>query len=304
MNGKIRIGLIGDLHGSWDDWDTRYFSASDYDLLLFVGDLGSSAGDNGVRIARSIGRIDKRALVMPGNNDARHGPRIAAEFGHQRGLWALRRVNASLGTRPPSESSGQVRLCGYSVHTFEIAGRAISVLAARPYARGGGELSFPERLAASYGIESMEASREKLRQLVDACSTDALILLAHNGPTGLGAAQTDLWGCDFRAEEGDWGDPDLADCIAYASSRGKQVLAVLAGHMHSPTRGRGHSSLARPSARFDRAWQATRGGTLYVNPARVPRIWEDADAKYRHHVELEIDAEGAHVREIVVREST
>jgi uncharacterized protein (TIGR04168 family) len=293
MNGKIRIGLIGDLHGSWDDWDTRYFSASDYQLLLFTGDLGSSAGDNGVRIARSIGRIDKTALVMPGNNDVREGPRIAAEFGHQRGLWALRKVGAALGAWPTSASSGQVRLCGYSLHAFDFDGHGISVLAARPYAMGGGELSFPERLQANYGIASMEASRRKLRELVDLCTSEELVILAHNGPTGLGTAPTDLWGCDFREEAGDWGDADLEDCIAYAATRGKRVLAVLAGHMHSPTRGRN-----------PRAWHTTREGTLYVNAARVPRIWEDAQAKYRHHVAVEIDAQGANVREVVVKEST
>jgi uncharacterized protein (TIGR04168 family) len=289
----IRIGLIGDLHGSWDDWDTRYFSASDYQLLLFVGDLGSSASDNGVRIARSIGRMDKTALVMPGNNDARNSPQIAAELGHQRGLWALRKVAATLGTRPPSASSQHVRLCGYSVHPFELDGRRLSVLAARPFAMGGGELSFADRLRESYGIDSMEASREKLRSLVDESASEELIVLAHNGPAGLGAEKTDLWGCDFREQASDWGDADLTDCVAYAKSRGKRVLAVLAGHMHSPTR-----------ERATRRWQTTRDGTLYVNPARVPRIWEDADAKYRHHVALELDAHGLSAREIVEREST
>ncbi|MDB4986326.1 MAG: putative transcripton factor for heterocyst differentiation DevT [Myxococcaceae bacterium] len=293
MNGKIRLGLIGDLHGSWDDWDARYFSESDYALLLFMGDLGSSSGDNGVRIARSIGRIEKAALVMPGNNDARLASNIAAELGHQRGLWALRRVGPTLGSRPPSASSGQVHLCGYSVHAFNFGGRALSILAARPYAMGGGELSFPDRLRSNFGIASMEASTRKLRELVDRSQSDELIILAHNGPSGLGAAATDLWGCDFRDEAGDWGDPDLADCIAYASACGKRVLAVLAGHMHSPTRDRDV-----------RTWQRSVDGTLYVNSARVPRIWADEHATYRHHVALELSELGASALEVIVRESS
>src|SRR4051812_42465028 len=69
MSEPLRIGVLGDLHGFWDDWDARWFGASDHDLVLFTGDLGSGTGSNGVRIARSIGRLDKRALVMPGNND-------------------------------------------------------------------------------------------------------------------------------------------------------------------------------------------------------------------------------------------
>jgi uncharacterized protein (TIGR04168 family) len=293
MTGTIKIGVVGDLHGSWDDWDARYFSASDYELLLFTGDLGSSAGDNGVRIARSIGRIDKSALIMPGNNDVHHASRIAAELGHQRGLWTLRRGGAALGTFPPSTKHGHVRLCGYSVHTFDFDGRAIDVLAARPYGMGGGELSFPERLKDLFGITSIEGSTRRLRELVDQCPSLELIIIAHNGPAGLGDKATDPWGCDFRPEEGDWGDPDLADCISYARARGKRVLAVLAGHMHSPVRGRG-----------PRSWQATADGVLYVNSARVPRIWEDVDAKYRHHVALELSADSVRVEQIVVREST
>jgi uncharacterized protein (TIGR04168 family) len=292
MTGITRIGLIGDLHGSWDDWDTRYFNACDYELLLFMGDLGSGTADNGVRIARSLGRIEKPALVMPGNNDAHQIPKLAAELGHQRGLSALRRVGALFGTSPPGKSAGQVHLCGYSRHSFELAERRLTVLAARPYAMGNGELSFPAQLRAGFQVASSEDSQRKLRALVDEVVDDELIFLAHNGPRGLGAGATDLWGADFRPQAGDWGDDDLADAIAYARTHGKRVLAVLAGHMHSPTRGGAA-----------RSWQLSVDHTLYVNPARVPRIWEDATGKYRHHAVLELAEDGATVREIVVKES-
>ena len=72
--------LIGDLHGSWDDWDVSYFNNSDYDLLLFTGDLGSGTGEAGVRVARSIARLAKQALVLPGNNDVQFQTAIAAEL--------------------------------------------------------------------------------------------------------------------------------------------------------------------------------------------------------------------------------
>jgi uncharacterized protein (TIGR04168 family) len=292
MTGIIRIGLIGDLHGSWDDWDTRYFNASDYQLLLFTGDLGSGTVDNGIRIARSLGRIEKPALVMPGNNDAHQIPKLAAELGHQRGLSALRRVGALFGSVPPSRSAGQVHLCGYSLHSFELSSRTLTVLAARPYAMGNGELSFPDKLRSAFNITSMEDSKRRLRELVDKAPGDELIFIAHNGPRGLGAGAGDLWGADFLAGAGDWGDDDLADAIAYARQREKRVLAVLAGHMHSPTRG---GSL--------RSWQLQVDQSLYVNPARVPRTWEDATGKHRHHPVLELQGSSISAREVIVRDA-
>jgi uncharacterized protein (TIGR04168 family) len=286
MTEIAHIAVIGDLHGSWDDWDARYFGASEYDLLLFTGDLGSGTLDNGVRVARSIGRLTKPAYVMPGNNDVRDAPKIAAEIGHQRGLSALLQMGAA-----PRAGAGQVRLCGFSLHPLELAGRTITLLAARPHALGGGEFSFPERLLETYGVPTLEASARKLRELVESVSTPELIILAHNGPTGLGAAAGDLWGCDFRAEASDWGDPDLAEAIAHARRLDRRVLAVVAGHMHSPTHG-GET----------RSWQLRRQGTLYVNPARVPRIFEDEQGRHRHHVALEVGPESVSAREVLVHE--
>lgn len=289
MEPPARIALIGDLHGHWDAWDARYFSASDYALLLFTGDLGSGVRDNGVRVARAIAGIDKPALVMPGNNDARSAPQIAAELGHQHGLRALLRLGLADGQCRDAPSG--VSLCGYSAHPLVLAGRELTVLAARPYARGGGELSFDEELRANYGIDSMAASTARLCALVDAATTRDLLVLAHNGPSGLGAAPTDLWGCDFRAEGGDFGDPDLRAMLDHARATHKRVLAVIAGHMHGPTR-----------AGAARAVQRTCDDTLFVNPARVPRILGDSRGVVRHHVALELDRERISAHEIAVRE--
>jgi predicted phosphodiesterase len=102
-----RIALIGDLHGSWDDTDVRAFNASDHDMMLFAGDLGSGTARNSVEIARSISGLTKRAIVMPGNNDADFLPEIAAEFGRQRGIAELiqlgaRQTHAGIGRCPAS----------------------------------------------------------------------------------------------------------------------------------------------------------------------------------------------------------
>ena len=115
-----------------------------------------------------------------------------------------------------------------------------------------------------------------------------MIFLAHNGPTGLGTSRSDLWGCDFRREEGDFGDEDLALAITYARELGKRVLAVVAGHMHHRLRGGGK-----------RRWYERKDGILYVNAARVPRIFEELGHAYHHHVDLTIDGDEVEAIEVL-----
>ncbi len=128
----------------------------------------------------------------------------------------------------------------------------------------------------------------RLKRCVDESEARRVIFLAHHGPTGLGERRADLWGCDFRKEEGDFGDADLRVAIDYARVRGKRVLAVVAGHMHHRLRGGGM-----------RKWCETREEVLYVNAARVPRIFEDRDGLIHHHVDLVIEEDRAYAVEIL-----
>ena len=294
MSRTARIALIGDLHGSWDDFDLRWFDQSGYDLLLFTGDLGSGSRDNGVQIARAVGRLAKPALVMLGNNDAKDAPRIVAELAHQRGLAALGKLAPGHADSALVDASGEVRDCGYSLHSLRLADRTLSLLAARPFAMGGGSLTFPERLRERYGISSLEQSTARLCQLVESAEGDELVVLAHNGPHGLGAEASDIWGCDFRSEAGDWGDPDLSAALAHARAIGKRVLAVIAGHMH-----------LRTKQGQERGWLLERDGVTYVNAARVPRIYPGPAGALHHHLALELDTggRGVRVREVLVNES-
>ena len=150
--------MIGDLHGSWDDWDVAYFNDSDYDLLVFTGDLGSGTGAAGVRVARSIARLAKRALVIPGNNDVQFQPAIAAEFAHQRGLIELLATGPKARSRVLGHSSGEVELCGFSVHPLSLGERTLSLIAGRPNSLGGPELAFSEHLERNHGISDIDAS--------------------------------------------------------------------------------------------------------------------------------------------------
>lgn len=282
----VRIALIGDLHGHWDEQDVRYFNESDYDLLLVTGDLGSGTRKNGVEIAKSLARLQKQTLVVAGNNDAPFGSEIAAEFRYQSGLVQMMKLAPT--HRGVGQRSGHVRLSGYDLRELTLRGRSFTIVVGRPYAMGGSELSFAEQLSSRYDVNSLAESERRLCELVENATTDELLLLAHNGPVGLGTQANDIWGCDFKPEQGDWGDRDLRTAIEHAVRSNKRVLAVVAGHMH-----RGH--------RRTRTSIVRDGHTLYVNPALVPRIFPDADGVSRHHMVLELALDGVSARDVYVR---
>ena len=273
VSRAISIALIGDLHGFWSEADVAYFNASDYELLLLTGDLGSGTRKNGVDVARSVARLNKHALVVAGNNDAPHHLDIGAEFRLQAGLTELMRLSPAhpLANQP----DGKVELCGYSVHEVKLGSCAFSVVVGRPFAMGGNELSFPDALRERYGIADMAASCERLCELVERASSTDVLFLAHNGAAGLGEEPTSIWGCDFRPEAGDWGDDDLAEAVRHAKRMGKRVRAVIAGHMHQT------SSLARVTTLHHE-------GVLFVNPAYVPRVLERDGEIVRHHMALDL----------------
>jgi uncharacterized protein (TIGR04168 family) len=280
---EIRIGVIGDLHTHWDDIDVVQFNRSSYDLLVFIGDLGGGTSGSSLRIARSISRLKKETLVIPGNNDVCDMAELAAELVHRSGLRHLDALRTGAEHRAP------VRLCGYSAHRLTRGSMDVTLIVGRPHSLGGSELSFPDHMASNYGVETLEASTERLRALVDEVETEAVIFFSHNGPTGLGDRPSDMWGCDFRPGGGDWGDPDLEYAIDRALERGKRVLAVVAGHMHRRTR-----------QGAERDWITERQETLFVNAARVPRILAVEDEIHRHHVAITVRTEGISIEEVLL----
>jgi uncharacterized protein (TIGR04168 family) len=281
---ELRLGIIGDLHTHWDEVDVAEFNRTDFDLLFFTGDLGGGTPESTLRIARSMAGLEKPALVMPGNNDTWDTVALAAELAHQAGLSVL--SNLRRGSEP---GNGIVKLCGYSLHPFRREGYGITLIAGRPHSMGGPNLSFPEFMRETYGIESMSESEARLIQLVEEAPTRDVVFLSHNGPTGLGAAPDDPWGADFKPDGGDWGDPDLAEAIRHARTIGKRVRAVIAGHMHIRTR-----------QGVDRTWLAEDESTHFVNAARVPRIFPGEDDFLRHHISMQIGAESLRVREVTI----
>jgi uncharacterized protein (TIGR04168 family) len=285
-DARSQIAVIGDLHSAWDEGDVDAFNRSKYSLLLFTGDLGGSGSRDGMRIAKSLSRLTRPALVMPGNNDVELYASIAAELTYRKSRAGL--IGNLRSEPPPPPDAGHAETCGYSAHSVEVKGQPLTIIAGRPFAMGGNELSFPQALEQSFGIRTLAESVDRLKELVDGADTRDVLFLSHNGPAGVGAEAGSLWGSDFRQGAGDWGDTDLTEAILHARRRDRRILAVVAGHMHWTLEGGGV-----------RASQFERDGTLYLNPARVPRILGSGPNKKRHHFALTLSASGASAAEVI-----
>jgi uncharacterized protein (TIGR04168 family) len=287
----MRIGVVGDIHGNFNEADVAYFNGSDLDLLLFVGDLPAWPWPWQVRrMARQIARITKPALLIPGNHDVHNGLQLLAEVRHDPTLARLSAWRHTRFHRHLEQWLAPVALAGYSTHTFRDGAFSVTVVAARPYSMGGPALSFAPLLEEMYGVASLSVSAARLNRCVQEARGDVLLFLAHNGPRGLGEGADDIWGRDFGRGGGDWGDVDLAAAIDHARAVGRRVVAVVGGHMHRGTRqGR------------QRAWLREREGITYINAAQVPRIIRDNKGARRHHLRLEVTVGGvADIRNVWV----
>lgn len=283
----MKLAVIGDVHHAWNEVDTAFFNASDYDALLFVGDIYNFSLQRGLRAASELAELDKPALLVPGNHDAVHPAQLAAEITRRQSLIRWTSMGHTQRVRLLCEAVGGVQVGGFSVHPL---GQDIDVIVGRPHSMGGSVISFAPHLAEAYGVYTLDDSIRRLKRCVDESEARRIVFLAHNGPTGLGERRTDLWGADFRREEGDFGDYDLRVAVDYAREVGKRVLAVVAGHMHHRLRGGG-----------TRSWCETRDDTLYINAARVPRIFEDNDGLHHHHIDLVLEGERAYAVEVLRR---
>jgi uncharacterized protein (TIGR04168 family) len=284
------IAVIGDVHSAWSREDVAYFNRSQYPLLLVTGDLGGSEARDGLSVARHMAELTRRTLVMPGNNDVREYARIAAELTYRQGRGALlrNRDDDDEASRPTiGIPLTGVRTCGYSLHPLRLGTLDVTIVAARPFAMGGNEISFPDALEQSFGVRTLEQSSDKLCMLVDEAPSQRIIFLAHNGPFGLGGKPDDPWGRDFHPDAGDWGDYDLRAALDHAQGR---VLAVVAGHMHWHLRSGGQ-----------RSWQLRdKAGVLHINAARVPRIRRRGGGAVHSHIALEVNARAATAYEVEV----
>uniref|UniRef100_A0A3B6TM34 Calcineurin-like phosphoesterase domain-containing protein n=2 Tax=Triticum aestivum TaxID=4565 RepID=A0A3B6TM34_WHEAT len=117
-----------------------------------------------------------------------------------------------------------------------------------------------------YGVDDMSGSVRKIYDAATAAPEEhSVILLAHNGPTGLGSRIDDICGRDWVAGGGDHGDPDLEQAISdLQRETGVSIPLVVFGHMHK--------SLAYGGGLRKMIAFGANNQTIYLNGAVVPRV--------------------------------
>nr|GEV87135.1 protein ABHD17C-like [Tanacetum cinerariifolium] len=116
-----------------------------------------------------------------------------------------------------------------------------------------------------YGVHNMNESAKKISEAaLGTPKNHSIILLAHNGPTGLGSNMDDICGRDWVRSGGDHGDPDLALAISQLKGDTKHsVPLVVFGHMHKELAfGNGPRKMI----------VVGDDNTVYLNGAIVPRV--------------------------------
>ncbi|KAL4521331.1 hypothetical protein Ndes2437B_g08078 [Nannochloris sp. 'desiccata'] len=269
----LKLAVIGDVHDHWDDDSATALSSLNADIAIFVGDFGN---ENAEIVKKIASHSAKNKIFMLGNHEAWYS--LTAR-GRQRALKVAMQssslsssnivsttmsgpVGTSLALEEMFRTLGKDHI-GYSSTIFDQFG--IALVGGRPFSKGGKRWS---DIAAfykhHYGIESME---ESALRIVDIALSQPfelpLILVAHNGPTGLGNKRYSPCGVDWQEPEEDFGDPDLGEAIELLATQNRPPSLVLFGHMHHNLKNGGKRDMAAVDPVT---------GTVYLNSAVVPRI--------------------------------
>ena len=251
LANKIKIAVIGDVHGLWDDSeDERALKHLGVDLVLLVGDFGNEA----VELVRSIAKLDLPKAIVLGNHDAWYS---ATDWGIKQCPYDRRTED---WVQDQLESLGS---CHVGYGTLDFPALNLTVVGGRPFSWGGASWRNREFYRQRFGVRNFEESTARILAAANAAACDRLIFLGHCGPTGLGDRPEDPCGRDWNPLGGDFGDPDLAAAIAQTRAAGKVIPLVAFGHMHH--------QLRHTQARLRTPLQM-QDGTVYLNAASVPRI--------------------------------
>uniref|UniRef100_A0A1J3E121 Calcineurin-like phosphoesterase domain-containing protein n=1 Tax=Noccaea caerulescens TaxID=107243 RepID=A0A1J3E121_NOCCA len=243
----VRIAIVGDIHGFWNlNEDRRALGLLQPDLVLFTGDFG----DEDVPLVQSVAALPFPKAVILGNHDAWHTQKLSKK---QNGVQMQLDI---LG----AEHVGYQRL--------DFPSCKLSIVGGRPFSHGGDQLHRKKLLVQRYGVRDMDASAGSIcRAALGTPEDHVVIILAHNGPTGLGSQADDICGRDWAAEGGDHGDPDLEQALRQLKETTKlSVPLVVFGHMHKELEsGKGNRKMVV---------QDSDNQIVYVNGAIVPRVKE------------------------------
>ncbi|NJK37763.1 MAG: TIGR04168 family protein [Oscillatoriales cyanobacterium RM2_1_1] len=267
---SVQIAIVGDVHNQWEPEDELALQALGVDLVLFVGDFGNEA----VEVVEAIAAVSLPKAMVFGNHDAWYS---MTEWGRQKCPY-----DRSLENRVQKQLdlAGDAHV-GYEKQDFPALG--LSVVGSRPFTWGGSKWRDTGFYQEWFGVDSFTASADRIVAAAQTTAHNTLVLIGHNGPSGLGAAPEDPCGKDWKPIGGDCGDPDFAQAIARIQDLGKAIPLVAFGHMHH--------NLKHTRDHLRKCVSSDPIGTLYLNAARVPRIVE-VDRQKRRNFSLALLEDG------------
>ncbi len=254
QQSEITIAIVGDVHDQWSAADSLALQHLKVDLVLFVGDFGNEA----VEIVREIAAVPIPKAVIMGNHDAWYS---ASSWGRKKAPYDKSKEDR---VQQQLDLLGEAHV-GYSKLDFPQFD--VSVVGSRPFSWGGSTWRNSQFYRDRYNIKSFEESTQQIVESAQNTAYQTLIFIAHNGPDGLGKKTESICGRDWKAEGGDYGDPDLTKAIAQVQNLGKSIPLVTFGHMHH--------ELKIPRGKR-RKLVEVREKTVYFNAACVPRVVKTA----------------------------
>ncbi|KAG0580203.1 hypothetical protein KC19_4G156100 [Ceratodon purpureus] len=253
---SLRIAIVGDVHDDWDlEKDSQALHALKPDVVLFTGDFGNENVD----LVREVSKLDLPKAVILGNHDCWQTVSPFAPY-----LFDTHEKN---GVQEQLDLLGEAHV-GFGRRDFPDL--RLSVVGGRPFSMGGNRIHsaynpFAKLLAPRYGVHNFRESAERIvANTKEAPQTNFLILLAHNGPHGLGSKVENICGRDWVERGGDHGDPDFEEAIAAVKQEGIRVPLVVFGHMHQTLQ------CGNPLKRTMLVVGPDK--TIYLNAAVVPRV--------------------------------
>jgi uncharacterized protein (TIGR04168 family) len=219
-----------------------------------VGDFGNEA----VEVVRKVAAVSIPKAVIMGNHDAWYS---ASSWGKQKAPYDQSQEDR---VQQQLDLLGKAHV-GFSKLDFPQLD--VSVVGSRPFSWGGLTWRNSQFYRDRYQIKNFEESTQQIVKSAQDTASQTLIFIAHNGPAGLGKQTESICGRDWKAEGGDYGDPDLTAAIAQTQSLGKSIPLVTFGHMHH--------ELKIPRGKR-RKLVEVREQTVYFNAACVPRVIKTA----------------------------
>ncbi len=266
----MKFAILGDIHHYFDNWDVNFFNQSDYEFLIFTGDLPDFFHFRR-KIYKILGKIQKKSFLIWGNHDGFSFLEVLGEI-FRIELFKIREKDFNVIQKRLDQIQEQLGenfiIGGYHIHQIT---SDLAIFMVRPHSIGGNEISYKDYLYKKYNVTDLESSYLKMKQLLDDFlqknQITSLIFLGHNGPYGISKHPYDLWGCDFNPNLGDFGDKDYQKILEYARSLNLQIPLVIGGHMHHQL-----SKNIKNVPKKTRISIQKIENTYYVNPAKVPRI--------------------------------